>query len=130
MTLSKTAIRPYQTQFLLDNGYLPVSIDFRLCPEIDLIAGPMTDVRDALGWVREKLPGIALSHGVKLDTTNVIAVGWSTGGHLAMTTAWTCKEIGQEPPAAILSFYGPTDFQSEGTFPLVFDSSCSIYPQQ
>lgn len=130
MTLSKTAIRPYQTQFLLDNGYLPVSIDFRLCPEIDLIAGPMTDVRDALGWVRDKLPEIALSHGVKLDTTNVIAVGWSTGGHLAMTTAWTCKEIGQEPPAAILSFYGPTDFQSEGTFPFVFYSSCNIYPQQ
>lgn len=114
MTLSKTAIRPYQTQLLLDNGYLPVSIDFRLCPEIDLISGPMTDVRDALGWVRGKLPAIAQAHGIKVDPKKVIAIGWSTGGHLAMTTAWTCEEIKQEPPTAILSFYGPTDFHSDG----------------
>ena len=117
MTLSKRAIRPYQTQLLLDNGYLPVSIDYRLCPEIDLIAGPMTDVRDALDWVRNKLPAIAQARGVIADPTKIVAVGWSTGGHLAMTTAWTCEEVGQQPPTAILCFYGPTDFESEGTSP-------------
>lgn len=132
MTLSKTAIRPYQTQFLLENGYLPVSIDYRLCPEIDLIAGPMTDVRDALGWVRNKLPAIARNQGINVDPTKVVAIGWSTGGHLAMTTAWTCEEIGQEPPVAVLSFYGPTDFESEGasllarSFPLLLVLSCKI----
>ena len=124
MTLSKTAIRPHQTQFLLDNGYLPVSIDYRLCPEIDLIAGPMTDVRDALAWVRDKLPAIARARGINVDPTKVVAVGWSTGGHLAMTTAWTCEEIRQEPPAAILSFYGPTNFESEGASPLALSSDC------
>ena len=117
MTLSKRAIRPHQTQLLLDNGYLPVSVDYRLCPEIDLIAGPMTDVRDALDWVRNKLPAIAGARGVVMDPTKVIAVGWSTGGHLAMTTAWTCEEVRQEPPTAILCFYGPTDFESEGAPP-------------
>lgn len=117
MTLSKTAVRPYQTQFLLDNGYLPVSIDYRLCPEIDLIAGPMTDVRDSLSWVRHKLPAIAQARGIVVDPTKVLAVGWSTGGHLALTTAWTCEEIGEKPPAAILSFYGPTNFESEGALP-------------
>ena len=116
MTLSKRAIRPHQTQFLLDNGYLPVSVDYRLCPEIDLIAGPMTDVRDALDWVRNKLPAIAGARGVNVDPKKIIALGWSTGGHLAMTTAWTCEELKQEPPTAILSFYGPTDFESEGVF--------------
>lgn len=117
MTLSKTAIRPYQTQHLLNNGFLPIGIDFQLCPEIDLIAGPMADVRDALGWVRDKLPAIARAHAIKVDATKLVVVGWSTGGHLAMTTAWTCTGIGQEPPVAILSFYGPTDFQSEGASP-------------
>ena len=114
MTLSRRAIRPHQTQFLLDNGYLPVSVDYRLCPEIDLISGPMNDVRDALDWVRNKLPAIARTRGLAVDPTKVLAVGWSTGGHLAMTTAWTCEEVGQAPPAAILCFYGPTDFESEG----------------
>lgn len=117
MTLSKSAIRPHQTRFLLDNGCLPISIDYRLCPEIDLIGGPMSDVRDALDWVRNKLPGIARARGVIVDPTKIIVVGWSTGGHLAMTTAWTCEEVGQKPPSAILCFYGPTDFESEGAYP-------------
>ena len=116
MTLSRRAIRPYQTQFLLDNDYLPVSIDHRLCPEIDLISGPLTDVRDALAWVRNQLPEIAEARGINIDPAKVIVLGWSTGGHLAMTSAWTCAEVGQEPPAAILSFYGPTNFESEGTW--------------
>ena len=114
MTLSKRAIRPHQTQYLLDNGYLPVSIDHRLCPEIDLISGPMTDVRDALTWIRKQLPEIVRSHGMTVNPAKVVVIGWSTGGHLAMTTAWTCEEVGQEPPAAILSFYGPTNFESDG----------------
>ena len=114
MTLSKRAVRPHQTQYLLDHGYLPVSIDYRLCPEIDLISGPMTDVRDALEWVRNKLPAIARARGVRVDPTKTIAIGWSTGGHLALTTAWTCGEIGQKPPVAILCFYGPTNFESDG----------------
>lgn len=86
MTLSKQTVRPHQTQFLLDNDYLPVSIDCRLYPEIDLIAGPMTEVRDALDWMRSKLPAIARARGVAIDATKIIAIGWSTGGHLAMTT--------------------------------------------
>ena len=117
MTLSRRAVRPYQTQYLLDNGYLPVSVDHRLCPEIDLMSGPMTDVRDALAWLRKDLPRIAKARGVTVDPTRIIALGWSTGGHLAMSTAWTCKEVGQEPPAAILSFYPPTNFESEGSSP-------------
>lgn len=119
MTLSRRAIRPRQTQFLLENGYLPVSIDHRLCPEIDMIAGPLTDVRDALTWLRKGLPRIAKARGVAVDPSKIIAIGWSTGGHLASTTAWTCADVGQEPPAAILNFYGPTNFESEGTFSVV-----------
>ena len=116
MTLSRRAVRPHQTQYLLDNGYLPVSIDYRLCPEIDMISGPLTDVRDALGWLQAELPAIAQARGVIVDPTTIVVVGWSTGGHLAMTTAWTCNELGLAPPTAILSFYGPTDFESQGTF--------------
>ena len=112
MTLSKKAIRPAQASFLLANSILPISLDYRLCPEINLIDGPITDVRDAYAWAQAELQAVIRSKGITIDTNRTVVIGWSTGGHLAMTTAWTTKEIGVKPPRAILSFYGPTDFQS------------------
>ncbi len=113
MTLSRRAIRPFQTQHLLDNGILPVSLDYRLCPEITITDGPFEDMRDALIWARDQLPSLAKSRGCLLDTEKLIIIGWSTGGHLAMTSAWLSQNAGLQPPKAILSFYGPTDFMSE-----------------
>ena len=112
MTLSKTAIRPYQTLFLLEHGILPVSLDYRLCPEVTLVDGPMADVRDALAWAQTSLPAITRSHGFGVDSTKIAMIGWSTGGYLAMTTAWRSVETGLEPPKAILNFYGPCDFEA------------------
>lgn len=109
LTLSKKAVRPAQIAFLIANGVLPISFDYRLCPEVDLLSGAMTDARDALLWSRTKLPEIMHSHGIKVDTDTIIAMGWSSGGHLAMTTAWTATEAGIRPPSAVLNLYGPTD---------------------
>lgn len=115
MTLSRKAVRPAQTAYLLANNILPVSADYRLCPEINLIDGPIADTRDLVSWARSTLPSLVRNDGVKLDISRVVMIGWSTGGHLCMTTAWTTKEAGIEPPLAILSFYSPTDFESGGT---------------
>ena len=71
MTLSKKAVRPHQIQFLLDKGILPVSFDYRLCPEINLIDGPITDVRDALLWAQQELPIIASSQDYIIDPESV-----------------------------------------------------------
>lgn len=114
MTLSKTAIRPAQTRFLLSKGILPISLDHRLCPEVNIIDGPMADVRDAVAWTRHGLPDIALGHGIRVDTDKVAVIGWSTGGHLAMTTAWTTVEADIKPPAVVLNLYGPSDFEALG----------------
>lgn len=116
MTLSRKAIRPFQTAFLLAHNILPVSIDYRLCPEINLVNGPITDVCDAYAWVQTKLQAVVRSKGIRIDEKRTVVIGWSTGGHLAMTTAWKSKEAGLTPPVAILSFYGPTDFVSGGMF--------------
>ena len=105
MTLSRKAIRPAQTEFLIANGILPISLDYRLCPEINLIEGPIADIRDAYRWARTELKTFLEPKGIKVDSTKVLMIGWSTGGHLAMTTAWTAQEIGLPPPTAILSFY-------------------------
>ncbi|KAL0255196.1 hypothetical protein SLS55_009726 [Diplodia seriata] len=110
MTLSRKSVRPHQTAFLLAHGILPVSIDYRLCPEVDLVAGPIADTLDAYKWVKTALPLLARRRGVLVDSERVVVVGWSSGGHLAMTTAWMTGDVA--PPRAVLAFYAPTDFES------------------
>lgn len=110
--LSRKDIRPKQTQTLLDAGFLPVSVDYRLCPETTLPEGPMHDVCDALKWARDTLPHLPLQRpNIRANGSQVVAIGWSTGGHLAMTLAWTAPAQGIPPPQAILSLYSPTDYE-------------------
>ncbi|KAI8633671.1 hypothetical protein F5Y19DRAFT_489120 [Xylariaceae sp. FL1651] len=112
--LSRKDVRPKQTGLLLNHGFIPVSVDYRLCPETTLLEGPMTDVRDALGWARRILPFIKLKRSdVVISGDTVVAVGWSTGGHLALTMGWTAPAVGIEPPQATLCFYCPIDYEDE-----------------
>lgn len=111
--LSRKDIRPKQIQLLLDNGLLPVSVDYRLCPEMNIIEGPMTDVCDALRWARYTLPTLELNcPGLRVDGQSIVVIGWSTGGTLAMTLAWLASKQGFKPPEAILAFYCPTDYEA------------------
>lgn len=112
MMLSRKSIRLAQTKYLISCGFLPVSIDYRLCPEVDITSGPITDVRDGYIWTRTELPQILRQYSVSVDGDRVVLIGWSTGGHLALTVGWTAKEVGVSPPTAILSFYAPLDFES------------------
>jgi acetyl esterase/lipase len=110
--LSRKDIRPEQTTLLLNKGFLPISVDYRLCPETTIREGPMVDVVDALAWIRNVLPKLALKRqDVLVDGERVVSVGWSTGGTLAMSLAWTSISRGVQPPNAILAFYCPTDYE-------------------
>ena len=40
-----------------------------------------------------------------------MVVGWSSGGHLAMTLGWTVPSLGIRAPDAVLAFYSPTDYE-------------------
>lgn len=112
--LSRKDIRPRQTQLLLDNGVLPVSVDYRLCPETTILEGPIADVSDAYAWVLNTLPSLKLSNSsIKLVAGKAVVIGWSTGGTLAMSLAWTSVPRGLRPPEAILAFYCPTDYEDE-----------------
>jgi acetyl esterase/lipase len=102
---------------LLQRGFLPISVDYRLCPETTLYDGPMTDCCDALQWVRETLPSLILSGpAVTIDTDRVLALGWSSGGQLAMSMGYTATFRGIKPPDAILAFYTPTNLESDRMF--------------
>lgn len=110
--LSRNDIRPEQTNMLLKSGFLPISVDYRLCPETSLLEGPMTDVVDALAWIRKNLANLPLSRkDIRVDPERVVAASWSTGGHLAMSLAWTSVSRGIRPPEAILALYCPTDYE-------------------
>ena len=112
--LSRSDVRPEQTQMLLQRGFLPISIDYRLCPETTLFQGPMMDVADALAWIRNVLPELQLARpDIRVDRERVVGIGWSTGGTLAMSLAWNTLPRGIRPPDAILAFYCPTDYEDE-----------------
>ncbi|KAF2230777.1 hypothetical protein EV356DRAFT_579785 [Viridothelium virens] len=114
MLFSRKDVRPAQTRLLLGKDFLPVSLDYRLCPEVALTEGAMVDVRDALAWARNDLPGIQLRRsGLQIDGNQVVVVGWSSGGQLAMSLAWTAPQLGLPPPKSILAFYAPTDYEDE-----------------
>lgn len=74
----------------------------------------MADICDAVAWAQSELPAIASEHSINVETSKIAVIGWSTGGHLAMTTAWTTVEVGIGPHTAILNFYGPSDFEALG----------------
>jgi acetyl esterase/lipase len=116
MTLSRKAVRPAQAKYLLANGLLPVSIDYRLCPEVNIVEGPISDVRDAYVWARTELPSMLSQYGISVDCNQAVALGWSTGGHLAMSLGWSTRDIDVPPPLAVLSFYAPVDFESGGMY--------------
>ena len=72
----------------LDRGWIVVVPNHRLCPQVDLLEGPMQDCRDLLGWI--------YSHGLErsihqnhnphtCDLAHVFAFGTSSGGHLALS---------------------------------------------
>ena len=111
--LSRRHVRPQQTEMLLSRGFLPVSIDYQLCPEVTLEEGPLNDVVDAYAWVRTRLSSIALEHGVRVNPEKVVVVGWSTGGMLAMSLAWMGARRFIPAPSAILSFYAPADYEDK-----------------
>ena len=104
-----------QIKLLIDDGFLPVSIDYRFCPELSILDGPMNDVCEALRWARFQLPSLALdiAPGLAANGQRVVAVGWSTGGHLALTLAFTAPQRGLKPPEALLALYCPSDYEDD-----------------
>ncbi|GKT83242.1 polyketide synthase [Colletotrichum tofieldiae] len=99
---------------LLDGGFLPVNMNYRLCPEVSLVDGPMADVLDVYRWVIDELPAFASKRGLSIDSKSVVAVGWSSGGHLAMALEWMSRAAGLPALKAVLSFYPPVAWASGG----------------
>jgi acetyl esterase/lipase len=96
---------------LVRNGYVAVSINYRLGPKYRF-PEQLIDVKRAIAWTREHIAG----YGGDPDV--IILTGGSAGGHLSSLAALTPNQPGYQPGfessdtsvAACLPFYGPTDF--------------------
>ncbi|KAL6703585.1 hypothetical protein ACN47E_009530 [Coniothyrium glycines] len=98
-----------QIQDCLERGWIVLALEHRLCPGVNLLEGPMTDVRDALAWAQSGGLNSTLgkeAKSVKADEKRVVLMGTSSGGNLALSTAWDTLS----KPLAILDFYGAKHF--------------------
>ena len=81
-----------QIEDCLGRGWIVVAVEHRLCPSNNLLEGPMTDVRDALAWTQSGGLTRALDQAFVLvtpDVNRVMAMGTSSGGHLALALVRT-----------------------------------------
>lgn len=85
---SSRMVNQDQIKDCLDRGWVVLSPNHRLCPQVDLLNGPIRDCRDLLSFVHDGglesvLRGQDLSHQPDLD--HVFAFGTSSGGTLALS---------------------------------------------
>ena len=95
----------------LEKGWTVVNVEYRMAP-VWLAPAAVEDCLCALRWV------IQHAKDYKIDTTRIVAMGNSAGGHLALTTGVVPASAGLERQcpgsedlkvAAILDWYGITD---------------------
>lgn len=86
-------------KFLIDAGYIMVSVDYRVAPETKL-PEIVSDVEDACAWVHAEGPDL-----FGADTTRTAVMGSSAGGYLALMMGYRAKL----KPAAVVSLWGYGD---------------------
>ena len=107
-------------------GFVVVTADYSLCPQVSLYDGAHRDAKDAYRWCKETLPGLLAKEGVAINPAKLVVVGYSAGGTLslvlvrrrffALDLRVTAKLTGfqgaePDPPVAVVNFYSPMYFQ-------------------
>ena len=93
---TRKRVPSWQFERYMDAGFVIVSIDYRLGPELKLPA-IVEDIEDAYRWIRAE----GLRH-FRIDPDRVAIVGHSGGGYLALVMGFRSNP----PPRALVSFYG------------------------
>ena len=70
---------------LNEAGFVAVASDYRLCPTISVLDGPVADSVAAYEWAQNELPMLLeKEHGIRVDGKNIVTLGHSCGGGLAL----------------------------------------------
>lgn len=82
---SKAIVPRIQIEELGRLGFVVVIPNFRLCPQISVYDGPVTDAKDCLLWVQNSLAGLLATEGdgVLINTNRIVTLGHSSGAALA-----------------------------------------------
>ncbi len=100
---SRANIRRQHLDRYLAEGFVVVSIDYRLAPESKLPA-ILEDVNVAWKWMQQEGPKL-----FRIDPRRIAVIGHSAGGYLTLTTGYW-----QRPrPRALVSFYGYGDIAGD-----------------
>ncbi|KAJ5876258.1 uncharacterized protein N7529_001842 [Penicillium soppii] len=95
-----------QVNDCLMRGWIVLVPNHRLCPAVNLLEGPMQDIRDLLAWIHAGHLDKVLPAGYSADLEKIAAFGTSSGGTLALALGFDVPR----PVAAILSLYGAVHF--------------------
>jgi acetyl esterase/lipase len=98
----------YHNRHLASQGYVVFDIQYRLATT-DKWPAQLEDVKAAIRWVRDH------AADYQLDPDNLLLVGRSAGGHLALMAA-ACPDQ-DTPVRGVVSLYGPTELRWEGLAP-------------
>lgn len=82
---SSRLINADQLQDCLSRNWIVLSPEFRLCPQVDVLEGPIGDARACLAWVESGgLDRELRIHGFAADLDRIASYGMSSGGSLAL----------------------------------------------
>lgn len=105
--------RPF-FRHLAAQGHVIMDVAYRLSPEADVM-GMVHDVKRAIAWMKEN------AGAYKVDPHRIVLGGGSSGGHLALLTAYTANNPNFIPEdlkasdtsvSAVVSLYGSSDMQT------------------
>lgn len=90
---------PELNSYLASKGYNVAAITYRLAPAYRAPA-PVEDTRDAINYFLQRY------RHYKIDTDNIVLLGRSAGGQIALSTAYGLDFKGIK---GVVSYYGPAD---------------------
>ena len=105
--------RPFFKQ-LTSQGHVVIDVAYSLAPMVDLF-GMVGDIKRAIVWTKQHARELHISEN------QIVLMGGSAGGHLALLAAYTPDHPRLDPPGiaegtsvcGVVSYYGPPDLRAQ-----------------